>query len=357
MNQRLAIIRQLLPGLLPLIIFMVADEIWGTTIGLIVAIAIGIIELTVGFIRGKGFDKFVLLDLGLIITMGGISLWLENDFFFKLKPVIIGAIMCIMLGAAAFLPGNIMLEMSKRYFKDIQIDPWQQLEFKRSMKVFFVLLVVHTLVTLLVVFYGSTRLWGIVSGAGLFVLFGLFLILELIRKRLQLRKFTAEEWLPLVDEEGKILGKAPRSVVHNKSMLLHPVVHLHVFSKGKIYLQKRPLHKLIQPGKWDTAVGGHISFGEPIENALAREAQEEIGITNFTPQLMAKYIWESKVEKELVFSFITDFNKPIKPSTDEVEEGRFWSIEEIDNNLGKEVFTPNFEKEYQMLKQLLKLDN
>jgi isopentenyldiphosphate isomerase len=41
------------------------------------------------------------------------------------------------------------------------------------------------------------------------------------------------------------------------------VVHLHVFnSRGELYLQKRPEWKDIQPGKWDTAVGGHIDLGE-----------------------------------------------------------------------------------------------
>lgn len=41
-------------------------------------------------------------------------------------------------------------------------------------------------------------------------------------------------------------------------MLLHPVVH-HLFNfRGELYLQKRPEWKDIQPGRWDTAVGGHV---------------------------------------------------------------------------------------------------
>ena len=31
---------------------------------------------------------------------------------------------------------------------------------------------------------------------------------------------------------------------------------------------------------------------------------------------------------------------------DEIDEGRFWSLQEIRNNLGKEIFTPNFEHEF-----------
>ena len=51
-----------------------------------------------------------------------------------------------------------------------------------------------------------------------------------------------EEWLPIVDEKGNIIGKAPRSVCHKDKTLLHPVVHVHIFNdKGQLYLQKRPL--------------------------------------------------------------------------------------------------------------------
>lgn len=81
-----------------------------------------------------------------------------------------------------------------------------------------------------------------------------------------------EERFPVVDATGKVLGCATRGECHSGSHLLHPVVHLHVFnSKGEVYLQKRPEWKDIQPGKWDTAVGGHVDYGETPEEALMRE--------------------------------------------------------------------------------------
>ena len=80
-----------------------------------------------------------------------------------------------------------------------------------------------------------------------------------------------KEIFPVVDECGNVVGKATRGECHGGSMLLHPVVHLHLFdSEGRIYLQQRPLWKDIQPGKWDTAVGGHVDYGENVEDALAK---------------------------------------------------------------------------------------
>lgn len=117
---------------------------------------------------------------------------------------------------------------------------------------------------------------------------------------------NGEEWVPLVDESGRVTGKVLRSQVHNGSFLLHPVVHLHVIGPGNtLLLQKRPLHKDIQPGKWDTAVGGHICFGESPLEALAREAEEETGLKTFTPRLLRSYVWTSDVEREFVHIFVT----------------------------------------------------
>ena len=163
-------------------------------------------------------------------------------------------------------------------------------------------------------------------------------------------KDNNEEMFPVVDEDGNITGAATRGECHNGSKLLHPVVHLHVFnSKGELYLQKRPDWKDIQPGKWDTAVGGHIDLGESVELALKREVQEELGITEFEPQRLIHYVFESAREKELVFVHKTIYDGPITPS-EELDGGRFWSLDEIKANLGKNVFTPNFESEYQKLK-------
>lgn len=163
---------------------------------------------------------------------------------------------------------------------------------------------------------------------------------------IETKKDNDAEMLPLVDENGQLIGAATRKECHDGSKRLHPVVHLHVFNEaGQLYLQKRPEWKTVQPGKWDTAVGGHVDLGENAEMALKRETAEELGLKDFEPTLLDSYVYESDIEKELVFSYRCTCSAGIAPSA-ETDGGAFWSREDIEAQLGKEVFTPNFEYEY-----------
>ena len=158
---------------------------------------------------------------------------------------------------------------------------------------------------------------------------------------------NSEEKFPIVDETGKVMGQATRGECHNGSRLMHPVVHLHVFNaQGDVYLQKRPEWKDIQPGKWDTAVGGHLDYGETPEEALRREVKEELGITDFTPLFIGKYVFDSVQERELVYVNMATYEGAIHPSGEELDGGRFWTMQEIGEAMGKDVLTPNFEMEF-----------
>lgn len=156
-----------------------------------------------------------------------------------------------------------------------------------------------------------------------------------------------QELFPIVDENGAIIGSATRGECQCGSRLLHPVVHLHVFnSRGDLYLQRRPCWKDIQPGKWDTAVGGHMDYGETPDEALLREVREELGIVDFVPELIGKYVFDSQRERELVYVNRTTYDGVIRPSAEELDGGRFWTMQEIREAMGKGILTPNFEGEF-----------
>jgi isopentenyldiphosphate isomerase/intracellular septation protein A len=351
---RLQLLKTLAPGFLPLLAFIVADALWGTEIGLGVGVASGLIELAVSFFREKTWDRFVLLDTMLIVVLGGISLLLENDIFFRLKPALIELIFCLVLGVSVYSPVNILLAMSRRYLKGVELEPEQAQAMTRSMRTLFYIFLAHTALIVYAAFALSAAAWGFISGGLFYILFAAYLLVEWLRNRRRARlvqaEYAGEEWFDIVDAEGNVRGKAPRSVCHSQKGLLHPVVHLHVLDAGgRLFLQKRSPDKQVQPGKWDTAVGGHVASGENIEDALKREAEEELGLSGFLAVPVVRYVWESDVESELVYMFITRWDGPLRPDPGEISEGKFWKISEIREALADKILTPNLEFEFAIL--------
>lgn len=354
MNAR-KLLLQLLPGFIPLFIFIIADEIWGTKVGLIVAIVTGVGELLFYLIKDKKFDKFILFDTLLIIVLGVVSLILDNDVFFKLKPALIGVLTCGILGVSAFTPSNIIFNMSKRYMRGVEFSEEQYKMMRRSLKTMFYIFTVYTLLVFYSVWFMSKEAWAFISGGLFYIIFGVYFLYEFVKSKIAQKRLTNEEILPILNNTGEIIGNAPRSVCHSSKEYLHPVVHLHIINeKGELFLQKRTKTKKIQPDKWDTAVGGHISFGESLEDGLKREALEEIGIEKFNANLIAKYIWESDVEREFVFSFVSNYNGEFKISKTELADGKFWTKSEIESNIEKQIFTPNFVNEYRFIQNFMK---
>jgi len=347
------LLKKLLPGFIPLFVFIVIDEVWGTRAGLVAAVIIGLGEMIWIWSKEKRFDRFVLFDTGLLLALGTLSIILDNDIFFKLKPGLVELILCAVLAVSAFTKLNIVGLMTQRYMKDMELTEVQMAKFRKTLQLMFFVFLVHTVLVFYSAFCMSDGAWAFISGGLFYILFAIVFVFEFLKQRINLKKqvkFDNEEWLPIVDDQGKIVGKAPRSICHKGNRLLHPVVHLHVLNGQKhVYLQKRPMNKLVQPGKWDTAVGGHISVGETLETALKREAWEEIGLENFSAKLVRTYRWDSDIESELVYVFVSYDYKSIHLHSDEVEEGKFWTPKQIEGNLEKGIFTPNFEYEYRLL--------
>lgn len=174
----------------------------------------------------------------------------------------------------------------------------------------------------------------------------------MIKRMAQTERGVAMEWFDILDEFGNRIGSATREECHGNPALLHATVHVLVFDKqGHLWMQKRSMAKDIQPGKWDTSVGGHIAAGEPVEDAVVREMREEIGITPAGHRLHRcyTYIMRNEIESEYVttYSYILEDNEKIVFQADEIDEGRFFSPEEIPLHIGTGFFTPNFEDEWQ----------
>ena len=347
-----ALIKKMLIGLIPLLAFIIADEVFGTQIGLIVAIIIGIGQLIYFYIKDRKIEKFVLMDTALILVLGGISLISHNDLFFKIKPALIEFILVVILGISAYSPKNIVLQMQKRYTGDIELNENQLAQIRSNLKLMFFIMFIHAILIVYAAFYMSTEAWGFISTALFYIIVGILFVWQLVQNKMKARKV---EWLPVIDKEGKIVGKAPREECKRNKSLIYPVVRLHIFnSKKEIFLQKRTLNTTIQPGKWDAAVAGHVIFGETIEDAVRREANEELNLKDLSFQLVDKRMFYGETTTAMMFIFVAVVDQPISPNPKETSGGDFFNFRKAKQIIGNSDLSAGLQEEWPLLNQLFK---
>jgi isopentenyl-diphosphate delta-isomerase type 1 len=135
------------------------------------------------------------------------------------------------------------------------------------------------------------------------------------------------EMFDVVDEDNNVIGKLSRKEVHSGN-IIHRGVHILVFnSKGEVLLQKRSMKKDKYPGAWGD-VAGHLDAGESYEHAAARELKEEVGIEKKL-EFMMKFRKRADNDQEINKLFKCFYDGPFKPNTEEIDELRFFSVEQI----------------------------
>lgn len=90
----------------------------------------------------------------------------------------------------------------------------------------------------------------------------------------------SQEWVVLLDDEGRSIGSALKSEVHHASTPLHLAFSCYLFdSAGWVLLTRRALHKQTFPGIWTNSCCGHPAPGESVAGAVNRRVREELGVS------------------------------------------------------------------------------
>ncbi len=164
-----------------------------------------------------------------------------------------------------------------------------------------------------------------------------------------------EEYLDIFDAAGNCIGTALRSECHGNPALLHHVSQVAVLhpETGAMLLQKRSKNKFIQPGKWDTAVGGHLEPGESYEDGALRELREELGVTG---KVALKYLFDDKIRNEIESEdakvYGAELAGPFAFQQTEIDEVRFWNREELEDPENLSSFTPDLVSKLSKLKEI-----
>ena len=146
---------------------------------------------------------------------------------------------------------------------------------------------------------------------------------------------TKIEILPVVDENGKVIGQAPRTVCHTNPALIHPVFHLWIFDgNNNVLLQKRSKLKDVFPGLWDISCASHMDLNETALQTAERELKEELGLDIQELHLhhALNYIERLPHQSEFIYLYYARMakksTKSFKFQKEEIDELKWFDIDE-----------------------------
>ncbi|GEK80033.1 isopentenyl-diphosphate Delta-isomerase [Agrococcus baldri] len=88
-----------------------------------------------------------------------------------------------------------------------------------------------------------------------------------------------QELVVLLDAASERIGTAPKAAVHTDATPLHLAFSCHLLDdEGRMLVTRRALSKAAWPGVWTNACCGHPAPDEPMESAVRRRLQQELGV-------------------------------------------------------------------------------
>jgi intracellular septation protein len=177
----------LVGGVVPIVLYTVIEEYFGTWWGLIAGMAFGLGEMMWEWRTQGRVDPMTWGGNGMLLILGGVSLFTQEGIWFKLQPALIEGILVLVLWASVCTGKPILLTLAQkqRVFPqrlEDQFPPLVAQLVRQSLQgmtfrlgVFFA---IHALLSVWAALYWSTAAWAALKGIGLTVSLILYWVVE-----------------------------------------------------------------------------------------------------------------------------------------------------------------------------------
>ena len=177
-------------------------------------------------------------------------------------------------------------------------------------------------------------------------------VYEILRVQIIRSKLIREEWLPIVNNLGKIVGSIQlHTSMNDEKKYQHPVIRILFVDKGMILLNKKQDENNLSADVWDSTISNHVVMEETIEQCVDRTVKQKLDIDNFKYMHLSTFTVECKKEIQHAFLFVSCMQSEYKVTELFIEQAKWWTQSQIEENLESGIFTDNFKIEYDLLKR------
>lgn len=338
----------------PLIVFLIVDNVAGRNWAWSIAIPLFLILTIYLFIAYNQlfvwyfFSAFIFLA----VSLSAIFTFLSEKWLF-LSPIIDDLVCWLFLGLTLLFCSFIEKKINARTPKFLPMKNNFE-EYFNFIQSLFLIISGYLLFYFIIYQFPTIKeniylelLQVIYIGAIVFLLAFEFCRVQIVR-----HKLLKEEWWPIVNEQGKIVGNVqPLVSLKIEKKYMHPIIRILFIKENMIFLQKNCENDLIFPCLWDAAISNHIRTGETIEDCIERTAEEKYGLKDLKPFFLSNYIHRTENEQHYAFLFIACNVNNIEPNYQKVNQAKWWTLQQIEENLSAGIFTQNFIIEYNLLQR------
>ena len=351
-------------GLLPLLLFMLLDNFFPYLLSFVIGLTFCFLCIFLYSLLTKDrIYQFMLLPSAMTLIVYSVFLVLKVEpVLLKYSPIITEVLLVVNLTIIGFFKSYILQRLRNS----------KQPSFRRTLmrtqfnEFFFVAQIIQNIYTLhlfLLIVYGVFTDGEKDLATGRFLMRELNLILgvgiivyEHIRLSLMEGSLKKEMWLPVLNAKEEVIGCIARSVSRTvRKKYFHPIVRVALLHKGMLYLEKRPQDDYVFAGLLDYPFEKYVLFRHSLEETVKGCLGERGQLLGRAPRYLIKYVYENEKVKHLVSLYVLNV-----PSEEEMDlckrkTGKLWTVKQIEDNLGKGVFSGYFEAEFPYLQNTVLL--
>ena len=345
-------------GLLPLLIFLILNNFFSY----LLSFTFGIILCFVGVFLFQVFKKdkiyqFMLLPTSLTLIVYSFLMCSRLDtILFVYSEIVVESILVTILICTEFFKSRIY-----KSFRDDNVSTYRKTERRNVLNEFFylaqILKNIYTLHLFLILFFDilpvdmKNSRFECFSDNQLVIWLGFAVFAyETVRVNMLTRKLNKEIWLPVLNDNGVVVGCVARQVaVKSNTKYFYPIVRVAVVYKGMLYLVNRKPQTLNATQAVDYPFCSYVIFKHSIENTVKRLTSSIKSKKDTAPRFQLRYTFENEQVKHQVNLFVLRIKDEEEFKRIKTTEGKLWTVAQIKENLGTGLFSDHFEEEFEYL--------